>query len=278
MIFTDESKTAFSAAYPDQPLKLQHTLAGDDFFSLERLAAIAARMPAELVEYNRGDLPVDQNPDETPANGLSIEETIRTIEENGSWAVLKNVECDPACAEKLNECLNDLHPLIHQISGEMFRKEAFIFISSPNSVTPFHMDPEHNILMQIRGSKQMRVYPREGILTPQAHEAYHSDKGHRNLHFEERFDENSQLFELQPGDGVHVPVKAPHWVKNGPSVSISFSITWRSKLSIAEADLHRMNAWLRRHGITPAAERSGLRDGLKISAFRVLNRTGFISG
>ena len=32
-------------------------------------------------------------------------------------------------------------------------REAFIFISSPNTVTPYHMDPEYNFLLQIRGTK-----------------------------------------------------------------------------------------------------------------------------
>lgn len=275
MIFSDDAKHAFSRAYPDRPVKLSHHLARDDFFSLERLLDIATRLPAELVEYNRGDLPVGQRPDQTPGNGLGIAETIRSIEENGSWMVLKNVERDPACASRLEECLSDLAALIAPASGAMFRKEAFIFISSPNSVTPFHMDPEHNILMQIRGSKQMRVYPREGILTPQIHEAYHSKNGHRNLPYEASFDEGSIPFDLAPGDAVHVPVKAPHWVRNGPEVSISFSITWRSRLSVAEADLHRMNAWLRRHGMGIVTGTNA--PAMRVSAFRALSRAGIIA-
>ncbi|NHK27546.1 transcriptional regulator [Parvularcula flava] len=275
MIFTDNAKQAFSGAYPDKPVRLAHNLAQDSFFSLERLADIATRLPAELVEYNRGDLPVDQRPEQTPGNGLSIAETIRSIEENGSWMVLKNVERDPACADKLEECLGDLEKLIAPVSGEMFRKEAFIFISSPNSITPFHMDPEHNILMQIRGTKQMRVYPGEGILTAQIQEAYHSKAGHRNLPYEASFDEGSTLFDLAPGDAVHVPVKAPHWVRNGPDVSISFSITWRSRLSVAEADLHRMNAWLRDHGLGQMAGTSAR--AMRVSAFRALNKAGIIT-
>lgn len=275
MIFTDAAKKNFSYAYPERPVTLTHRLAQDDFFTLERLADIAAQLPAELVEYNRGDLPVGQRPDQTPGNGLGIAETIRSIEENGSWMVLKNVERNAACAAKMEECLSDLVGLIAPMSGEMFRKEAFIFISSPNSVTPFHMDPEHNILMQIRGIKQMRIYPRDGILTANIHEAYHSKEGHRNLPYDPAYDRQSELFELAPGDAVHVPIKAPHWVKNGPLVSISFSITWRSRLSVAEADLHRMNAWLRQHGLGQVAGTNAR--ALRVSAFRALTKSGIIA-
>ena len=58
-------------------------------------------------------------------------------------------------------------------------------------------------------------------------------------------------FALEPGEAVYVPVKAPHWVKNGPEVSISFSITWRSEWSFREEYARRMNALLRKAGLSP---------------------------
>ena len=45
---------------------------------------------------------------------------------------------------------------------------------------------------------------------------------------------------------MHVPVKAPHFVENGPAVSVSLSVTWRSERSVAEGELHSFNALLRR--------------------------------
>ncbi|MEZ5892338.1 MAG: hypothetical protein R3C58_04235 [Parvularculaceae bacterium] len=33
------------------------------------------------------------------------------------------------------------------------------FRLSPGAVTPFHMDPEHNILLQIAGEKTFTIYP-----------------------------------------------------------------------------------------------------------------------
>ena len=51
---------------------------------------------------------------------------------------------------------------------------------------------------------------------------------------------------------MFVPLMAPHWVKNGPAVSISFSVTWRSDWTYAVADAHAMNAVLRKTGLNPA--------------------------
>jgi hypothetical protein len=246
----------FCAAYPEQPTRISHELVGHPFFTLDELAALAQRMRPEDVEYNRGDLPVGIDPAATPANGLSIADTIRSIEECGSWMVLKFVEQDPLYRALLDKTLAELEDAVRPATGSMLKKEAFIFISSPDAVTPFHFDPEHNILLQIRGSKTMTVFPPadEEIVSGELHEKFHMG-GHRNLPWREEFAAKGQAFELRPGEAIYVPVKAPHWVKNGPRPSVSFSITWRSEWSYHEESARGFNHILRRAGINPASPR-----------------------
>jgi hypothetical protein len=98
---------------------------------------------------------------------------------------------------------------------------------------------------------------------------------HRNQVFKEEFQERAQVFELSPGLGVHVPVTAPHWVKNGPEVSISFSITFQTDASVRRGHAHRMNAGLRRLGLSPSPiGRSPLRDSVKQLGYRLGMRLG----
>ena len=78
---------------------------------------------------------------------------------------------------------------------------------------------------------------------------------------------------MSPGDALYVPVKAPHWVEVGDEISVSLSITWRSRVSDAEARLYRANAWLRARGANPMlAGHAPLRDRLKVFAARVAGR------
>ena len=89
--------------------------------------------------------------------------------------------------------------------------------------------------------------------------------GHRNLPYEKWYDERSERFELNPGDGLHFPVAAPHWVQNGSEVSISFSITFQTKDSADRRSLHRLNRELRRWGVNPTGVgRSPWRDAAKL--------------
>ena len=248
--FPQESLAHFASAYPDDHARLVHRLGAHPLLQRDAIATLADRHPPERIEHNLGALPVGLRPEDTPANGLTIGETIRTIEENKSWVVIKNVERDPAYAALLDELLGELQLFVKSATGRMAHREAFIFLSSPGSVTPFHMDPEHNILLQIEGEKEMTVFPpADPLLVPaEQSEAFHAG-GHRNLHWDDIFLKKGEVVRLSPGAAVLVPVKAPHFVKNGAGVSISFSITWRSSRSVAEGELHSFNRLLRARGL-----------------------------
>ena len=272
--FDRAARAALAGAYPERPTLLTHTLSDHPLLKLEALAALAARIRPVDVEYNRADLPVGIAPEATPGNGLSVEETIRSIERNGSWMVLKFVDQDPVYRAFLAQTLAEIEPLVRPMTGAMLKQEAFIFISSPGAVTPFHFDPEHNILLQVRGRKTMNIFPPgDGRLAGgEAHEAFHNG-GHRNLPWRDDFAALGTAFALEPGMAVYVPVKAPHWVRNGPEVSISFSITWRSEWSYREEYAHRMNALLRRAGMQPEMpKRYPHQNRLKSLGYRIIDK------
>jgi len=272
--FDTNARAGFRAAYPEQPMLIDHGLVDHPLLQLDALAGLAQRIRPVDVEYNRADLPVGVRAEDTPANGLSVEETIRSIEQNGSWMVLKFVEQDPLYRQLLAETLAELADDVRPSTGEMLKQEAFVFISSPNAVTPFHFDPEHNILLQIRGTKTMTIFPAadEGLVSGREHERFH-EGGHRNLPWQEDFAARGSAFALEPGRAVYVPVKAPHWVRNGPDVSISFSITWRSEWSYREEYARRMNAVLRKAGLSPAPPgRYPHQNHVKSLGYRVIDK------
>ena len=252
-VFPAETLERMEELYPLQAGLLHHRLPDHPLLSLDALAALGESLPAERVEYNPGDLPVGIRPEDVPSNGLSIGETIRTIDSNRSWAVLKNIESVPAYRELLLSLLAELKPVVEPRTGAMLTPQGFVFISSPGSITPYHFDPEHNILLQLRGSKVMNVWPAgdERFAHRVEHERYHTG-GHRNLPWQDGFEGGQQRVPLSPGEAVLMPVMAPHFVANGDTPSISLSITWRSEWSYRESEAHAANALLRRAGMNPS--------------------------
>lgn len=272
--FPDKSLAAFAAAYPDAHIPLTHNLADHPLLTVEAIAALADRLSPERIEYNPGKLPLGITAEDTPRPTLSIAETIRTIGENGSWMVLKNVERDPAYAVLLEEALAPLAAIVEPRTGPMEHCEAFLFLTSPHSVTPFHMDPEHNILLQIQGGKVMTVFPAgDTQLVPAEKSEDFARGGHRNLVWDEAFLASGIAVPLEPGDAILVPVKAPHFVQNGDRVSISFSITWRSERSVAESELHSFNRLLRAKGLPRVrVTRAPERQRMARVGYRVMQR------
>lgn len=252
-VFDSAARSAFAAAYPETSIKLTHGLRDHSLLTLDALARMAARIAPGDIEYNRGDLPTGIAAEDVPANGLSIGDTIRTIDTNGSWMVIKFIEKLPEYRALLLDLLGELEPSVSATTGEMLTPQGFIFLSSPGSMTPFHFDPEHNILLQLRGNKTMTVFPPgdERFADPTAHETYHRG-GPRNLAWAEAMANGGNRVELAPGEAVYVPVMAPHFVRNGDAASVSLSITWRSQWSYQEADARCTNALLRRIGLNPA--------------------------
>ncbi len=243
----------FSAYFNRKPFHVRHSLCDQPLFALPRLLQLARTLPERFVEYNAGNLPVGVRPEETPRTGLSAEETVRRIQECGSWMVLKRVEQDPEYGALLDRCLDEIAAHGCDLVPPMHRREGFIFISSPRAVTPFHIDPEYNFLLQIRGTKTVNMWdPADRFVLPEEElERFYAKFVHRNLPWRDVFQTTAFVLPLAPGQGLHFPLTVPHWVKNGPEVSVSFSITFRTADSERRELLYKANARLRKLGFSP---------------------------
>jgi Cupin-like domain len=271
------ARDIFAANYPETPVRLFHELVDHPLLTLPALVELAARLDPVDVEYNEGNLPIGIAPEDIPSSKLSITETIRSIEENGSWMVLKFIEKDAAYKALLDETLAELREIVRPCTGEMLTLQGFVFVSATDAVTPFHFDPEHNILLQIRGSKVFTIFPQgdDAIVSPEAHEKFHLGEQSRNLEWSDKFAATGNPIVLKPGDAIHVPVKAPHWVKVTQGPSVSLSVTWRSEWSYKEADARALNRLMRNAGLSPATPRRWPeQNNVKSFALRALRRLG----
>lgn len=274
--FPVESLKNFNQSYPDSILKLRHEFLDHPLMEISPLLALSERLPASVIEHNIGSLPIGIGQHDVPKHTASVRDTINAIEENGSWVVLKNIELDPTYRALLHDVLAEVRPAVEAHTGPMLNLVGFIFISSPHSVTPFHSDPEYNILLQTRGTKTMTLFSGtdESIIPAQFHEIYHTG-GPRTVLWKDEYEGRGTDVTLHAGDAIYVPLKWPHYVKNGPEVSISLSVTWRSRWSYAEADARAFNKILRNFGLDPAPPLPLPHyNVMKSTAWRALRRVG----
>jgi hypothetical protein len=258
----------FAASYDRTPLRVAHDLQDEQLLDVQALVELAERHPEELVEHNLGAVPVTAPGGEVPRLGRTGAQVLAEIAENGSWLVLKNVERDPRYRALLDRLLDEVDPLVPGGEDTRLLREAFVFVSAPGSVTPAHVDPEHNFLLQVRGGKIMHVGAfGDDEVRARELERFHSGS-HRNI---EQVPADLEAVGLQPGQGIYVPPDAPHWVQNGDEVSISLSITWRTPTTSRRGRLWAANHRMRQRGRSPQLPgASRLEDARKLAGARAV--------
>lgn len=241
---------------------IRHDYHRHPLMQLERLEALAVSlMPTRQCRFivpGSTDASKFDHKD-TPADGRSVEEVFRRLEEPGSWVALYNVQTDPEYQRFLWEVLGSAGRIV-QDQERVFDVRGFVFISAPPSVTPFHIDREHNFWLQIRGRKTLSVWDhrdRETVAAIDA-ERFIQFGSLENVRLTDEVRLRARHFECGPGDGVYFPSTSPHmtrtetsWVTPGDGVVISIGVVFYSDLTRRHARAHAANTALRRLGINP---------------------------
>ncbi len=265
----------FRSDFNRRPFRIQHRLSDHPLLALPRLMTLARSLPEKNVEYNGGDIPVNMDPTLTPRTGLSAEETLHRIAHCQSWMAIKYVEDDPEYRALLDALMDEIQALSEPLDPGMYLRHGFIFVSSPKAVTPYHMDLEYNFLLQIHGDKTANLFDGADrtLLSEEEIERQYQPGKHRNLVFQDAYQQKAQVYSLKPGDGLHFPQVSPHWIRNEGAVSVSFSITFQTAASDRKAAVYHINRRLRAFGLRPAPPGgSHLRDTAKYLTLRVANK------
>jgi hypothetical protein len=252
---------------------VNHKLADHPLFDMKRLLQLAKYLPDKYVRINNGRSKVDATPDQIPGRSLSVEESFERLAETDTRIMLKKIELEPNYQELLHTCIDEIAALGHPSMQGIWSRIGYVFISAPNQTTPYHMDPEINFLLQVRGNKTFFVLPGDdrSILSEEALELFYSGR-HHSLAFDEAWRSKAVPFDMAPGAGVHIPVTHPHWVTTPNEISISFALTLQTHETQRRGMIYGCNDRMRKWGITPTPfGASTVRDFLKYHAFRTVS-------
>jgi hypothetical protein len=265
---------ALRRSFPLKPFAIRHKLSGHPLLTLPRIAQLAAELPHDRIEYNSGKVAISQDPDAIPSVDLDPVEVVKSIETSGAWMVLKRVEKSPEYRALLEDTLLSVaraRGFNSLLDAGFEQVEGFMFVSSPNSTTPFHLDSEDNFFVHIHGEKFFTIFDNSDRAIVSDDEIERSMTRHRNLRYDERFAPRGTEFHLFAGDGCFVPYQWPHWVRTSDSHSISLAITWKTREARRLNDLHFFNSMLRGIGLPqkpPGVQ--PVRDALKLTFYRTV--------
>jgi hypothetical protein len=283
----------FKSNFNLHPFKFNHTLHRSGLFEIPRIVELAKRMIEKNDNYcalnfkhgsiatKFGDSYVDARLSAMPESER-LDETVSHLGENGTWIKLVRVQgYDSEYAQVLDRITSELESLSDfPLRKDMTWVTMTLILSSPNIATPFHLDHETNFLFQVQGTKDVCLFPATdcNLVPDQEIENYYSGDFDA-VHYRPEMQDRGTVFRLAPGEVVHHPPLAPHWVKNGDNISVSISINYCMKCLEKRARVYQANYFLRRMGLKPLPPGlSPLRDSLNwtvISTLEHRNPTTF---
>ena len=256
----DEEAGEFRKNFNRNTFSFRHRLADHPLFETPRLIELArtcakhpkARKDEILLRRGRREDSL-QRWDHADRPELSAEEVLERIQTSGAWMMIRRAELVDDYRVILDDGMKEI-----QIGIDLYRvmkvKNAIVFITSPRRVTAYHIDRECNFL-EIRGEKAMSVFDKtDRVVLPDVEiERYWAVDNNAAIYKPEHQD-RAYVHQMKAGDGVHIPVNAPHWVKNGDSPSVSLSINFEFNAR-TKSDVCQLNS-LRRLGLTPRRQAS----------------------
>jgi hypothetical protein len=260
-----------------------HRLSDHPLLQIDALVELGKRQQQrKLVRTHSDDATAGTSFAEAPKlhpNPRSAAETLANIAHAKAWMSLLNIQADPQYRDFLDEVLDEVRPIVEVKDPGMCYRAGWIFVSSPNAVTPFHIDHEHNFIMQIRGQKRLHTWePMDRtVVSERAQELFHSEHSREQVLWRDEFLPRARVFELEAGMGGYMPSTTPHMVQNGKDVSITISLTYYTDSTRRRELLYRTNARLRRMGLAPhPIGESPARDAVKhalVSGYSVARGT-----
>lgn len=261
-----------------EPFKFHHQLMGHPALELENLAKVIPSLPDEYVKYSKGLM---RNGDDFEncnihhRSQIPLAETIESMRTSDSYVMVRSPQIHESFQPVFRDLSGDVEHLLRQMFGRrdqlLIKPQLYLFIASPGSHTPFHIDRNSTMLLQFRGSKQVVLFPQwePQVVSDEAREAY-AAYDNTKLPWSDSRDAFGQRFDFKPGEGLHIPFIAGHYVQNGTEdVSISMSIIFNTPESQAQLDALQLNHKVRGMGWAPSpVGRHPGRDQLKSFLWR----------
>jgi hypothetical protein len=250
----DVDGNQFKRDFNRVPFLLRHTLCGDPLLSLDALKVLTGKLqaiPGEVyadVDVDR----VDQRWDEVSRPTSSPGALVDSIADAKAWVVIRRAEMDPRYGVLLDETVRQIETLLgRNLQNQMRAQNAIVFLSSPRRITTYHIDRECNFILQISGEKTVYVFDQNDrdVLPEEELERFWTVDNNAAV-YKPEYQSRAKVFYLRPGDGLHVPVNAPHWVQNGNDISVTLSLNFQFNDELL-ANQYRANFCLRKLGLKP---------------------------
>ncbi|MEH6912373.1 MAG: cupin-like domain-containing protein [Oceanicoccus sp.] len=288
-IFSDSDQFPHSS-FNHQAFKVKHNLVDHKAFDIDNLAQLITELPDEKVLFSRlfsreeigANFFLDPKSEKYENSG-SLGAAIKSMETSDSFITVIDPHNHPLFTDFFDTIMTEIEGILGaQEKNIPLKKDthSWLFIASPNSITPYHYDTSSNFLFQIKGEKIVKVFPprHEEIISPEAYEDMLTVGPPKETGYRNDLDHLGKEFKLSAGEGLHIPFSAGHYVQNGPGeASITYSIFFQTNETDNWFSIANFNKLFRQKlkkigvDVKPIAS-SKFADSFKVFAMRVINK------
>lgn len=234
---------------------VKHRISDHPLFEIDKLLGLAKRLQAKgRIRAHKNDAqagtPFNAASDLHPVNA-PLMDSLEHIEAAKAWMSLLNVQTDDVYRGLVDEVLDSIRPQVEAKDPGMSYRGGWIFVTSPRTVTPFHIDKEHNFILQIKGRKKIYVWEPDDVrvVSEAARRRFHSRHNRDLIAWREEFRALAHCFDVGPGEGAYMPSTSPHLVEVGDEPSITMSFTYYTDSTRRRGLVHKTRGRLAELGL-----------------------------
>jgi hypothetical protein len=220
--------------FGEHTLRLKHRLDESPLLQDDALARLIEATPPEHCYINTMDRKA-HNPRtrrEGALKGLSGAEALQAVRSGNIWINIHKPDItDPGYRDVLDAIFTEFEGRVPGL--KTYKRSMTLLISSPKVQVYYHCDVPGQMLWQIRGTKNVYVYPNvapflshadmEKIILGEAHET--------GMPYQPWYDEHAQCIELKAGEMLYWPLNCPHRVVNQDCLNVSVTTEhWTDEL------------------------------------------------
>jgi len=260
-----------------------HKLADHPLLQMDEIRKLVKRIPKDGLFYSAGIKPESAIIGDwhTYPGQHPLDYAIDHMDNANAYMYILGPEVDPQFNILYLELKANLDAFCRRNGYRLTDSRLALFISSPGAIAPYHIDEQHTLIAQIKGSKTMYQWPAGNnlVTTPEELEIFFAGVT-RRLALKNDAENLRRPFAMTPGKGVYIPFAAPHSVTNGNAVSISLSIIFNTTETHKLHNIYRANHVLRtKFGRSPSPPGdSAWRDELKHQCFRAYDCSRVMMG
>ncbi|MEL7043032.1 MAG: hypothetical protein AAGL90_16050 [Pseudomonadota bacterium] len=239
---------ATKRSFGDEVLQAEHNLHQSDLFADDGLAQLLEIYPREHLdiwtfgEFREGCQPAIRG----RAPKLSGKDILEAVKRGDIWLNLRRISHEII---ELRPLADRVFQSLESATRTRVQDTAMnLLISSPNMHVHYHLDISMVALLQVRGRKQIWLYPRtDDFAMPEYVEAMVHKTREEDLPYQNAFDREAVVYELEPGMGLSWPQLSPHRIQNADCLNVSISCEFQTRKSAIRADAIYTNAFLRQN-------------------------------